>query len=340
MLRSMAFVVACAIGLLGFAALGEERKPDGKPIELTLGHTGDVGSIHALTAGEFARRINTRLRGKVVLTVTGGSKLGNEAEMLEKVKTGELAFSLPAPTLIKVDPVFAVFELPYLVLSRAHVKAARSEILKSYFRPAAKKKGLFVLAMWENGFRHITNNVRPVNSPADMKGLKIRVSQGSRLKTIFETYGAAPQEFPFGKPLYEAIKSGQFDGQENPFGNIYTANLHEVQKYLSLTGHQYGLLYPVTGTKTWTKLPRDVRKVIETVALEMQDFSMETGEKLEKTYREKLVLTMQINQVDAISFLAASFPIYKQYATEVPQGKKLIGLLYDRTSFASAGTQW
>lgn len=329
---------------MAFPALAKEEA--GKPakgkkvIELTLGHTGNAGSIHDRTASEFAKRVNEALKGKVVVTVVGDSKLGNEAQMLEKTKSGEIAFSLPAPTLVKVDPAFAVFEMPYLVLSRDHVRKARADLISKYFEPAAEKNGLHLLALWENGFRHITNNVRPITTPADLKDVKLRVSQGSRLKNVFNSYGAKAEEFPFGQPLIDAIKAGKFDGQENPVGNIYTAKLHEVQKYLSFTGHQYGPLYLVSGKESWNKLPKSAQKTISKIAVELQDWSMKEGEKLEKEYTEKLRETMQVNKIDSISFLIASFPIYQAYAKEVPEGKALIRLLHDRTSFASAGSTW
>lgn len=337
---TFAFAFLVCLGLSAQAQ--QEPKPvqDQKPLELTLAHTGDTGSIHDLTASEFARRVKTQLGGKVVINVVGASKLGNEAEMLEKVKKGEIAFSLPSPTLVKVDRVFAVFELPYLVLSRNHVKTARKTLLSKYFRPAAEAKGLYVLAMWENGFRHITNSVRPIENPKDLKDIKLRVSQGSSLVSVFKTYGANPQEFPFGQKLYDALKSGEFHGQENPFGNIYTAKIHEVQKYLSLTGHQYGSLYLVSGTNTWSKISKDQREKLLRIAEDLQDWSMNTGQQLEKIYRAKLVSALKINEVNTIAFLAASLPIYRDYAKEVPQGKELVRLLHDRTSFETAGANW
>lgn len=319
--------------LLLFTSSGHaEEKP--APVELIFGHTGNTGSIHDLTAREFARRVNTELRGKVFVRIAGASELGNEAEMLEKVKRGDIAFCLPAPTLIRLDAVFAVLELPYLVLSREHIKRVREKLLNEYFRPAAAANGIQLLAMWENGFRHITNNVRPIVTPADLVGIKIRISQGSRLKVGFKQYGANPEEFPFGQPLYNALKTGQFDGQENPFGNIYTAKLQEVQKYLSLTSHQYGTLYLVTSTKQWAALPPKAQRVISKAAEDLQDWSMQLGQQMDQKLRATLGETMQINEVDTLAFLLASLPIYLNYAKEVPKGKELIRLLYDKTSLS------
>jgi TRAP-type C4-dicarboxylate transport system substrate-binding protein len=248
---------------------------------------------------------------------------------------------MPSTVMSSVSPAYSVFEVPYLVLSREHVRKARRELMIKYFRPAAEAKGLAVLGMWENGFRHVTNNVRPVVTPKDLAGLKMRVPQGSRLLTVFKSYGAEATEFPFAQPLIDAIKRGQFDGQENPYIVIKSAKIDEVQKYLSVTSHNYLPVYLVGNTRKLEALPADVRGTIRKVAEEMQDWCLKTGEKRDKEMRERLAKTMKINEVNVISFLAASYPSYLQFAKEVPEGKALIKLLYDPRSFAQAtGHSW
>jgi TRAP-type transport system periplasmic protein len=311
------------------------------PIEIQLAHNSPPGSIYDLEATEFARRANLALRGKAVIKVIGESKLGNDAQMLEKLKKGELDFSMPSTVMSSVSPAFSVFEVPYLVLSRDHVRKARRELMVKYFKPAAEAKGLVVLGMWENGFRHITNNVRPIVKPADLTGLKIRVPQGSRLLTVFKSFGAEAMEYPFAQPLIDAIKRGQFDGQENPYIIIKSAKIDEVQKYLSMSSHNYLPVYLVGSSRKFAALPPGVRATIQKIAEDMQDWAMNTGEKFDLEMRAQLSKTMKINQVNVIAFLAASYPSYVKFAKEVPNGKALIKLLYDPTSFAQAtGHYW
>ncbi|MGO8953400.1 MAG: TRAP transporter substrate-binding protein [Rhodomicrobium sp.] len=310
------------------------------PIKLRLGHIGSPGSLYDLTAAEFAKRVSEKLQGKVVVTVFPDSILGNDPQMLDKVTLGELDFCMPAPATAAISPVFSVFDVPYLVLTREHVRASRQKLIQMYFQPAAGAKGLLVLGMWENGFRHITNNVRPIHTPRDLKGLKIRVPQGSRFLTVLKSYGAAPGEYPFGQPLVEALRNGTFDGQENPFTMIRSLKMDRVQKYLSLTHHTYMPVYLMGNEKKMAALPPDVQAVIKRTAEDLQDWSMSAGEKLDIELRDQLSGTVAINEVDTLAFLAASFPAYTQFAAEVPQGKALIRLLYDRTSLAATGHTW
>jgi tripartite ATP-independent transporter DctP family solute receptor len=311
-----------------------------EPIDLIFGHVGDENSIHDMTAREFARRVGARLNGRVRITVTGGSALGNDIELEKKVLDGSVTFFLPSVTFDKVDPVFSVWSLPYLVLGRDIIRNSRARLLNEYFRPAAEAKGFHLLALWENGFRHVTNNVKPIVFPSDLRDVRIRVGQGSSTRTIFEAYGAKVIEWPYGQALYDALKDGRIDGQENPFGNIYTARYHEVQKYLSLTAHQYLPLYVVTSKKTWDALPPADREEVEKIAEELQDWAMDLGEKLDNFYLEELRSRIAINKIETLAFVIASIPIYQKFAARVPHGKELISLLYDKTSLAVADRRW
>ncbi len=333
---SIAFLV---LAILQNAHAGPAK--NGAPINLRLGHIGSSGSLYDMTAAEFAKRVNEKLQGKVTVTVFPGSVLGNDPQLLNKVMLGELDLCMPAPATAAISPVFSVFDVPYLVLTREHVRASRKTLIEMYFQPAASAKGLIVLGMWENGFRHITNNVRPIYTPKDLKGLKIRVPQGSRFLNALNSYGAAPVEYPFGQPLIEALKNGTFDGQENPFTMIRSLKMDQVQKYLSLTYHTYMPVYLMANAKLFATLPPGVQEVIKSTAIDLQDWSMSAGEKLDMELRDQLSRTIATNEVDTLAFLAASFPAYLKFAIEVPQGKALIKLLYDKTSLAAAiGHTW
>jgi len=307
-----------------------------KVIELRLGHNAAIGAVLDLTAAEFARRINASLRGKVHITVYGNSTLGSDVDMFHKVEAGDLDFALPSNYLSTVDPIFSVFDMPFLILSRAHVKRIRAKLLDEHLRPAIAIRGLLILGMWENGFRHMTNNVRPIHTPEDLRGLKMRVPQGSRMLKAFEYFGAQPREYSFGPPLVAAIKEGTFDGQENPFTQINSAHIDSVQKYLSLTYHNYTPVYLVTRADKFTALPADIRKLIAKTAEDMQDWAMAANEQIEATLKEKLSQTMQVNDADLFAFLTASFALYRNFAAEVPGGKPVIQLLYDPASLTTA----
>jgi len=190
--------------------------------------------------------------------------------------------------------------------------------------PAAEKKGVKVIAVWENGVRHITNNVRPIVKPEDLKGIKLRVPEGKWRLKMFQAYGANPSPMKFSE-LFTALQTGVMDGEENPFTQIYSAKLQEVQKYLSLSGHVYTPAYLTVGSRKYAALPADVRKVLEDTAKETQAFVYATAEKQETELLNKLKAAgMQVNEVDKNAFIAASKGIYDDFAKEVPAAKPLI----------------
>lgn len=314
----------------------QNRETPRQEIELTLGHNAAIGAVLDLTAAEFARRVNASLRGRAHIAVSGNSALGSDVDMFHKVERGELDFALPSNYLSTVDPIFSVFDMPFLILSRDHIKRIRNRLLEGHLRPAMGARGLLILGMWENGFRHMTNNVRPIHTPEDLKGLRMRVPQGSRMLNAFKYFGAEPREYSFGPPLVAAIKEGTFDGQENPFTQISSAKIDSVQKYLSLTYHNYTPVYLVARADKFADLPPDVRAVIKKTAEDMQDWAMAANERIEKTLKERLSQTMEVNDADLFAFLMASFALYRNFAADVTGGKDVIRLLYDPASLTAA----
>src|SRR5437762_14145827 len=206
--------------------------------ELKLGHVGEPGSLIGAAAEEFAKRVNEKLGGKYKIVTYGSSQLGGDKELLQKLKLGTVDFAEPSTVMSSEADIFGVFEMPYLVKSREHMKKIEKELFWSKMEPEVEKKGLKLLAVWENGFRHITNNKRPVVTPKDLQGIKLRVPEGKWRVKMFQAYGANPSPMKFSE-LFTALQTGVMDGQENPLTQIYSAKLQEVQKYLSLSSHVY-----------------------------------------------------------------------------------------------------
>jgi tripartite ATP-independent transporter DctP family solute receptor len=132
-------------------------------------------------------------------------------------------------------------------------------------------KGIRYLATWDNGFRHMTNNVRPIFTPQDMKGLKVRVVQSEMSINILNALGASAVPMSYSE-LYQALQQGVVDGQENPFANIWASKFYEVQKYMSVTKHQYSTLPIIISEMTWKKLNGNQQKAIQRAAMEGAPF--------------------------------------------------------------------
>jgi TRAP-type transport system periplasmic protein len=152
-----------AVAAVAYAATAQAQT------ELKFGHVGEPGSLFEASANEFARRANEKLGPDYKVVTFGSSQLGSDEQMVQKLKLGQLEFSLPSTVMSSVAPEFGVFEMPYIVKDREHMKRVREAILESVLQPAVKAKGYRILAVWENGFRHITNNLRPIGKPEDLK---------------------------------------------------------------------------------------------------------------------------------------------------------------------------
>lgn len=292
--------------------------------EIKFGHVGEPGSLFAKSAEEFAKRANAKLGGKAKVVVFGSSQLGGDKELLQKLKLGTVDMALPSTVMSSESDLFGVFEMPYLVKDRKHMQRIEKEIFWSKLAPEVEKKGLKILAVWENGYRHITNNKRPINVPADLKGIKLRVPEGKWRVKMFQVYGANPSPMKYSE-VFTALQTGVMDGQENPFSQIYSAKFQEVQKYLSLTGHVYTPAYVTVGAKKWATLPADVRKVLEDTAKDVQAFVYATAEKDDNDLLAKIKAAgVQVNTVNKDAFIAASKPIYDDFAKEVPGAKEVI----------------
>jgi tripartite ATP-independent transporter DctP family solute receptor len=292
--------------------------------EIKFGHVGEPGSLFAASAEEYARRANAKLGNKAKVVVFGSSQLGGDKELLQKLKLGTVDMALPSTVMSSETDLFGVFEMPYLVKDRAHMGRIEKDVFWAKLAPEAEKKGLKILAVWENGYRHITNSKRPINTPADLQGIKLRVPEGKWRVKMFQTYGANPSPMKFSE-VFTALQTGVMDGQENPFTQIYSAKFQEVQKYLSLTGHVYTPAYVTVGAKKWAGLPDDVRKILEDTAKETQAFVYERAAKDDDELLGKIKAAgVQVNTPNKDAFIAASKPVYEEFAKEVAGSKDVI----------------
>jgi tripartite ATP-independent transporter DctP family solute receptor len=244
-------------------------------------------------------------------------------ELLRKLKLGTVNFALPSTVMSSVVDVFGLFEMPYLVKNRCQMRKIRDELFWSKLAPAVEQKGYKIIAVWENGFRHITNNVHPINGPDDLKGIKLRTPKGEWRVKMFKGYGANPTPMAFSE-VFVALQTGVIDGQENPLAQIYSAKFHEVQKYLSISGHVYTPAYVTVGKSKWESLPEDVRKTLEETAQGMQEWVYETAANLDKELLGKVKGSVEINEVDKEAFIEASGPIYQEFGNTVKGGTELI----------------
>ncbi|MEO5697956.1 MAG: TRAP transporter substrate-binding protein [Burkholderiaceae bacterium] len=310
--------------LLTAALIAAFSLPATAQTELKLGHVGGPGSLFELSANEFARRANEKLGGKAKVIVFGSSQLGSDSELMQKLRLGTVDFAIPSSVMSSTVDAFGIFEMPYLVKNREHMKKIEAGVVWPSLAPLAEAKGYKLLAVWENGFRNITNNVRPIVKPADLSGMKLRTPKSTWRIKMFQAYGANPSPMALSE-VFVALQTGVMDGQENPLTQIYSSKFQEVQKYLSMTGHVYTPAFLAAGKNKFASLPPDVQSILQQAAKDTQPYVYEQAAKLDGELLDKMKAAgIKVNEADKDAFIAASKTVYDEFAKEVPEGGKLV----------------
>jgi TRAP-type C4-dicarboxylate transport system substrate-binding protein len=305
-----------------------------EPYTLHFGHIGEPGSLYWISAEEFAARVGNISNDTIRVIIHPSSELGSDTSIAQKLLSGDADLSVLATPMSSIASEFGVFEMPFLVRNRAHVKRFREQAM-AYLKPAADRRGYHLLAMWELGFRHLINNQRPVEGPGSLKGLKLRVPRGEWRIRMFRTFGVEPIPVEF-KDVRAGILAGTIDGLETPLDLIYAAHLEQVQKYLTLSYHVYSAGFLVMSRERFYQLPVSVRAILDKVANHMQDWVLQKGDELDAEYVSKLKPYLAVNELDRLAFTLECLPIYRDYAQEAGQ-RALLKLIFEADDTAIGG---
>ena len=290
---------------------------------MKFGHVGAPGSLFEASVDNFAACVNGAMADKVEVQTFGSSQLGKDKELLQKLKLGQVDFALPSSVMSSVDDSFGIFEMPYIITDRDHMRRVQGAMM-DVFQNAAHENGYHIVGLAENGFRNITNNVRPVNVPADLEGIKLRTPNGVWRLKMFQEYGANPTPMAFSD-VFTALQTGVIDGQENPYAQIASAKFQEVQKYLSITGHVYTPAYILASEKHFGKHSPEMQAMLSDCAAETQTFTYEKAAELETELLGVIKdAGVEVNEADKDAFISASKPIYEAFAAEVDGGQEMI----------------
>ncbi len=324
---SRALALTSALAIVAAACGGGAASPTATPAAATataaavtkdvifrIGHISANTSLLELDAQDFIKRVADGSGGKAGGKSFPSGQLGKQQEMVEQVQLGGLEMVVTSSEFVSVVPEFGVFDLPFAFRDRTDVKNAVEGPLGDELRQAAEKKGLIVLAFWENGFRHITNNKRPIRTPDDLKGLKMRTPPNADRVKMFKLWGANAAPLDFSE-LFSALQTGVFDGQENPLQNVTSSKFYEVQKYLSMSGHVYTPTY-LCASKTWFEgLEPAAQRLLRETALKVGDASRERGAKFDADGIDIVKKAgMQVNDdVDKAAFARVAQELYDDY---------------------------
>jgi len=269
MVRRLALVVALVMvfaflaGCRKAPAPAAEQKPQETTFKFKYGHVNAPGSMVYFYSEEFARRVKELSKGRIEITVYPNATLGPEARLLELVNTGNLDFAATtAMGLGSYVPAVSVLDAAYVFRDPKHQLAfALSEEGKKLLDQVAEKTNMIVVANPSYGVRHLTTRDKPVKTPADLKGLKIRCMDFRQAIENVTALGASATPMAFSE-LYMALQQKVVDGQENPLNTILASKFYEVQKYLILTGHVVTNGPIVMSKKSFESLPKDLQDVV------------------------------------------------------------------------------
>ena len=216
-----------------------------------------------LRAKEMADAILAETKGRVEIQIFPNSQLGSDTDVLSQLRSGGVEFFtlsglilstlVPAASINGIGFAFSEYSGVWKAMDGELGQHIRSEIAKANLVPMEK--------IWDNGFRHITSSTKPITTPADLKGFKIRVPVSPLWTSMFKALEASPASINFSE-TYSALQTKVVDGQENPLAVISTAKLYEVQKYCSLSNHMWDGFWFLANRRAWERLPADLQAIV------------------------------------------------------------------------------
>ncbi|GGD26199.1 TRAP transporter substrate-binding protein [Aureimonas glaciei] len=264
--------IAAALGLatiIGSASLAQAEIQ-----ERTIKFAAQNSKGHPQVTGmeRFAELVSEKSGGKIEVKLFPGGTLGGDVQTLASIQGGTVEMSvMNAGILSGTVKEFGVVDLPFLFGTPEEADAVMDGEIGTGLMDRLPEQRLVGLGFWELGFRHLTNNSRAVESVEDVKGLKIRTVQSAVPLATFNALGANAVPLPYPE-LYSALETGTVDGQENPLSNIVNAKFTEVQKYLTLTGHQYNPQIVLVSKVFWDKLDPEEQALLQAAATEARDY--------------------------------------------------------------------
>jgi C4-dicarboxylate-binding protein DctP len=305
------------------------------PIVIKFSHVVATDTPKGRAAERFKDLAEKLTKGRVKVEVYPNSQLYKDKEELEALQLG--AVQMLAPSLAKFAPLgvkeFEVFDLPYIFPSKAALYTVTEGPIGKNLLAKLEPKGITGLAYWDNGFKVMSAN-KPLHTPADFRGLKMRIQSSKVLDAQMRALGANPQVLAFSE-VYQALQTGVVDGTENPPSNMYTQKMHEVQKHVTVSNHGYLGYAVIVNKKFWDGLPADVRgqlqqamadatKYEKAIAQQDNDMAMDAIRKAGKT------TIYNLNPQEQAAWRKALLPVQKQMEDRV--GKDLIGQINKATA--------
>jgi C4-dicarboxylate-binding protein DctP len=322
-------IVLAAASIAALAFIGPAGAQS--PIIIKFSHVVATNTPKGMAADKFKELAEKYTNGKVKVEVYPNSQLYKDGEEMQALQLGTV--QMLAPSLAKFGPLgvkeFEVFDLPYIFSDKKALRAVTDGPIGKDLLNKLQPQGIIGMGYWDNGFKIMSAN-KPINTPADMLGLKMRIQSSKVLDAQMKAFGAVPQVMAFSE-VYQALQTGVVDGTENPPSNMYTQKMNEVQKYATLTNHGYLGYALIVNKKFWDGLPPDIRSELDKAITEATAYNNEIAQKQNDdamTAMEKAGTTkFHTPTADELkAWMDAAKPVHKEMAGRV--GQDLIDAIY------------
>lgn len=313
-------LILTACGDKGGSEKPANNASSGDSVTMQIGHVEPEDRSTHISALEFKKNVEERSNGTIVVELYPNGSLGGDVQLTESVAMGTLQAAFPATSVLTAyADDFGILDMPFLFTgSQAAFDAMDGEV-GEYFSNKLLENGITNLGYSYNGPRSTTNNIRPIEKPEDLKGIKMRVMESPVFIDFYNTLGANATPMSFNE-LYTGLQQGTVDGQENPPTLIYANKFYEVQKYLSVDEHVHNFLAFVVNKNFYDSLSPEQQEIVSDEAKKYCDNQRaleleENGKIIEKLAESGLVVNV-LNEDQKIEFKKALEPMYDNYRSK------------------------
>jgi len=320
----MIFLSGCAGGGAQTSTDGGSEVKQGE-FKIKVGLVTPEQDIATRSIRHFEEQVELLSEGRINVEVFPGGALGGSADIFNGVQDGSIEMCVNIyPPFAQFTDAFLLYNLPYLFSDKEVAFEFLDSDIANNIAKSIESKGFKQLAVFDGGYRNVSNNNGPITSPKDLNGLKIRTLNNPVQLDYFKAYGANPTPLPYGD-IYVGLQTKTIDGQENSFSNISSMKFNEVQKYVTDTQHAFDPVGMFINTDVFASYPEDIQLIINEAANSTQTFNRELAVKLEQESLEKISSTSEITYLtdeERQAFIDMALPTYQKFEEKI--GKELL----------------
>ncbi|HIX62050.1 MAG TPA: TRAP transporter substrate-binding protein [Candidatus Halomonas stercoripullorum] len=264
----------------------------------------------------FKEEVEEKSEGRIQINVLPAAQVGGDVEIIEQIQMGLVDIGIPpTATLGNFEPRLQILDLPFLLPDYDTMVQVLDGDVGREILDTLSEHNMHAVNFWGAGFRHMTNNDRPIEGPEDLEGIRMRTMQAPIVISTYQNFGANPTAMAFTE-VYNGLQQGVVSGQENPFANIYTMRFHEVQDYLTLTNHAYHAYATVVNQDSWDSLPEDLQEIMTEAfnsgRTTSRELTLQDEETIIEAIRDEIAIT-ELTPEAREAFVEASMPVHREY---------------------------